>query len=71
VDLDIPKEEINARLAADPVPPIRRERGYVSLYRRHVTQAHEGCDFDFLRALPGEPASAEPLGLLSGWIGGW
>ena len=37
----------------------------------HVLQANEGCDFDFLRALPGEPAETEPLGLLSGWVGGW
>jgi len=25
-------------------------RGYVSMFARHVTQAHLGCDFDFLRA---------------------
>jgi len=24
-------------------------RGYRKLYRQHVQQAHEGCDFDFLR----------------------
>ncbi len=26
---------------------------------------------DALRALAGEPAETEPLGLLSGWVGGW
>jgi hypothetical protein len=41
------------------------------MYLEHVLGADEGCDFDFLRALPGEPAESEPLGLLSGWIGGW
>jgi dihydroxy-acid dehydratase len=30
---------------AHPLPP----RGYVRLYQQHVTQAHEGCDFDFLQ----------------------
>jgi dihydroxy-acid dehydratase len=34
-------------------------------------QADEGCDFDFLRALPGERPETEPYGLLSGWVGGW
>ncbi len=33
-------------------------RGYVRLYREHVTQAHEGCDFDFLQGA--EPV-AEPV----------
>jgi hypothetical protein len=34
-----------------------------------VFQDGEGCDFDLLRAAPAEPT--EPLGLLSGWVGGW
>ena len=29
-----------------PVQPF--QRGYTMLYQRHVTQAHLGCDFDFL-----------------------
>ena len=37
-------------------------RGYGALYLAHVLQADEGCDFDFLRALPDEPAESEPLG---------
>jgi dihydroxy-acid dehydratase len=36
-----------------------------------VLQADEGCDFDFLRALPDEQEQREPYGLLRGWIGGW
>ena len=52
-------------------PPPRYRRGYGALYLQHVLQADEGCDFDFLRARPGEPAEREPLGLLSGWVGGW
>jgi dihydroxy-acid dehydratase len=38
-----------------PVSPYRR--GYVRLYQTHVTQAHEGCDFDFLH---GHEATPEP-----------
>jgi hypothetical protein len=26
----------------------KENRGYLALYRERVTQAHEGCDFDFL-----------------------
>ena len=29
-------------------------RGYAWLYREHVQQADQGCDFDFLAAFPGE-----------------
>ncbi len=30
-------------------------RGYLGLYRQHVTQAPEGCDFDFLLPEAGQP----------------
>ena len=33
------------------------QRGYTRLYQEHVTQAHEGCDFDFLQ---GDAPSPEP-----------
>jgi dihydroxy-acid dehydratase len=37
-------------------------RGYVELYRRHVTQAPAGCDFDFLALEPGRrPHLEEPV----------
>jgi dihydroxy-acid dehydratase len=38
------------------------ERGFVSLYRRHVTQAPLGCDFDFLAQPTGvDPSIDEPV----------
>jgi dihydroxy-acid dehydratase len=71
LDLDVPAAEISRRLAElGPAEPKYR-RGYGALYLQHVLQANEGCDFDFLRARPGEPPESEPLGLLSGWVGGW
>jgi dihydroxy-acid dehydratase len=71
LDLDLPAEEVARRLAAlGPVVP-RYRRGYGALYLDRVLQADEGCDFDFLRAVPGEAAESEPYGLLSGWVGGW
>ena len=35
-------------------------RGYEALFLDHVTQANEGCDFDFLRTEFGAPV-AEPV----------
>jgi dihydroxy-acid dehydratase len=80
IELDVDAQRLELAVAAGevarrlerlgPSPP-RYRRGYGALYLDHVLQADEGCDFDFLRALPGEPAESEPYGLLSGWVGGW
>jgi len=67
LDLDIPAADVERRLdELGPAEPKYR-RGYGALYVEHVLQANEGCDFDFLRGR----GETEPLGLLSGWIGGW
>jgi dihydroxy-acid dehydratase len=57
LDLLIAEDELTARRAAWQRPVPREERGYLALYRDRVTQAHEGCDFDFLArgAGAGEP----------------
>ena len=39
-----------------PVQPF--QRGFTRLYQEHVTQAHEGCDFDFLQ---GTAPTPEPV----------
>ena len=47
--LDISEEELARRKAAwKPAKP-HYERGFGALHARHVTQANEGCDFDFLK----------------------
>jgi len=71
LDLEIPAEELRRRLDAGPAATPKYRRGYGALYLEHVLQANEGCDFDFLRACPGEVAERDPLGLLDGWVGGW
>jgi dihydroxy-acid dehydratase len=71
IDLDVPANEIARRLEQLGRPTPRYRRGYGALYLEHVLQADEGCDFDFLRAVPGEPPESDPYGLLSGWVGGW
>ncbi|WP_342166672.1 IlvD/Edd family dehydratase [Methylobacterium sp. SD21] len=55
IDLLVAPEEIARRLAAHEPPPAPK-RGYKALYRKSVTQAPEGCDFDFLAgAAPDHP----------------
>ncbi|MFT4214233.1 MAG: IlvD/Edd family dehydratase [Microbacterium sp.] len=71
LDLDLPVEEIERRLAEFAPPQPKYARGYGRLFLDHVLQADEGCDFDFLQAVPGEAPQRLPYGLLSGWQGGW
>jgi dihydroxy-acid dehydratase len=40
--------ELARRRAAWVAPPRRYTRSYAALYQQHVTQADQGCDFDFL-----------------------
>ena len=47
IDLLVEPDEIARRLK-DFTPPPAPARGYKALYRRTVTQAPDGCDFDFL-----------------------
>ena len=35
-------------------PEGKASLGYAKLFTQHVTQAHEGCNFDFLQRTPGE-----------------
>jgi len=57
--LDVPDEEMDRRRATWTAPEPRYERGYGALYQQHVTQADEGCDFDFL-ARPGRAPWPDP-----------
>ncbi|MDQ6701263.1 MAG: dihydroxy-acid dehydratase, partial [Acidobacteriota bacterium] len=50
IELCLPQEEIQRRLAAFQPQPPKYDRGYGQMFLEHVTQANLGCDFDFLRA---------------------
>ncbi|HWP48105.1 MAG TPA: IlvD/Edd family dehydratase [Candidatus Limnocylindrales bacterium] len=50
LNLLVPDEEIQRRLAAWKPPLSPYKRGYVKMYLEHVLQADEGCDFDYLQA---------------------
>jgi dihydroxy-acid dehydratase len=50
--------ELARRRAAWVAPVQPYLRGFTRLYQQHVTQAHEGCDFDFLQ---GTAPTPEPV----------
>ncbi len=56
--LDVPDAELARRRAAWTAPVQPFQRGFTWLYQQHVTQAHEGCDFDFLQ---GTQPTPEPV----------
>jgi dihydroxy-acid dehydratase len=67
IELDVPARTLNMRVDdaelarrraawVAPVQPVTR--GWTRLYQAHVTQAHEGCDLDFLQS--GQP-TPEPV----------
>jgi dihydroxy-acid dehydratase len=47
--LQVDDAELERRRQEWNPPPPRFTRGYGLLFSQHVTQAHEGCDFDFLQ----------------------
>ncbi|WP_339775701.1 L-arabinonate dehydratase [uncultured Thalassospira sp.] len=48
IHVDLGDDEITARLATWNPPNRDYGRGYGRMYANHITQADEGCDFDFL-----------------------
>jgi dihydroxy-acid dehydratase len=58
--LQVGDEELAARREAWQAPTPRFSRGYGAIYLKHVQQANQGCDFDFLE--PGYQQAAGPAG---------
>ena len=50
LELKVSDAELAQRRAAWRRPPPHYSRGFGALYEQRVTQANEGCDFDFLHA---------------------
>jgi dihydroxy-acid dehydratase len=48
LQLEVTDDELARRRAAWTPPPPRFERGYGWMFSRHILQADQGCDFDFL-----------------------
>jgi dihydroxy-acid dehydratase len=55
ISLEVPEDELARRRAAWTPPPPRFERGYGWMCARHIGQANDGCDFDFLETDFGKP----------------
>jgi len=47
LDLLVPAAELEKRKSEWQRPILKDQRGYLTLYRERVTQADQGCDFDF------------------------
>ena len=57
LQLLVSDDEMESRRARRVIPKPRYDRGFGAMFSAHVTQADEGCDFDFLLA---GPQTAEP-----------
>lgn len=55
IRMEVSEEELARRRAAWTPPPARFERGYGWVFTKHIQQADQGCDFDFLRTDFGAP----------------
>lgn len=62
IHLDVPNRTLNLEVSDEELEERRKsfipldlgyDRGYVNLFVKNVTQAHEGADFDFLRGSSG------------------
>jgi dihydroxy-acid dehydratase len=64
IELDVERRLLDVRLSGEEMhkrktewkqPPRKFERGYGAIFSRHVKQADEGCDFDFLEGTAPTP----------------
>ncbi len=55
INMEVSEAELAARRAAWTKPETHYERGYGWVFTKHIQQADEGCDFDFLRTDFGAP----------------
>ena len=55
LELKISDAELARRRAAWKSPAPKFARGFGALYQRHITQANQGCDFDFLEGTAPTP----------------
>ena len=55
INMHVSKTELADRRAAWRKPEPKFERGYGVMFSKHVLQANEGCDFDYLETGYGAP----------------
>jgi dihydroxy-acid dehydratase len=59
IEVKISDEEMASRQAAWKPPPAKYPRSYTKMYIEHVTQANDGCDFDYLEYSEDEVSETE------------
>ncbi|MBI2752634.1 MAG: dihydroxy-acid dehydratase [Betaproteobacteria bacterium] len=64
IELDVPHRRLTLKVEDGEIarrrrlwkqPPARHARGYGAMFARHIRQANEGCDFDFLEGTVATP----------------
>jgi len=55
LEMEVPDEELAERRAGWVPPASPYKRSFTALYQKHVSQAPEGCDFDFLEGTDAVP----------------
>ena len=53
IHMEVSEDELTRRRAAWVQPEAPYERGFGKMFAAHVSQAHDGCDFDFLETASG------------------
>lgn len=61
IEMLVDEKELAKRRADWTAPKPNYERGYGWFFSRHVRQADDGCDFDFLETEFGDPVSEPPI----------
>jgi len=61
LELEVSSAELKKRLKSWKPPEPHYLRGYGRMFLDHILQAHEGCDFDFLRPVNGPERVAPPV----------
>jgi len=55
IELRVPENELKERQSKWQPPKSKAMRGYQALFSKSVTQAHLGCDFEYLAGSGGVP----------------
>jgi dihydroxy-acid dehydratase len=55
IQMELSDEDLETRRSRLTPPPPRYGRGYGYMYSKHIGQAQDGCDFDFLTTAFGDP----------------
>ncbi len=61
LQMEVDDAELERRRTERQDPEPRYHRGFGYMFSRHISQAPEGCDFDFLQTDFGEPVAEPPI----------